>query len=118
MKTLSIVLISLFVLLIAVVILLSPSFLFDVERVNKARVNYGDGFIIADYVAGNATMQDVLQIRLKNDKIDTVLANYEKYNAVKSIQVLNDSLVEVVLEDSIYSYSRMTDTIVLSQLYR
>ena len=77
MKNASIVLISLFVLLIAAIMLFSPSFLFDVERVNKARVHYGDGFIIADYVAGNATMQDVLQLRLENYKIDTVLANYD-----------------------------------------
>lgn len=114
MKRLTIISAVLLILLIVVVVLFSPSVLFDVERVNKATLQYRNGIITVDYVAGNATMQDVLQIRLKSGDIDTVLANYEQYNSLKSIQLFNDSLLEIVMYDSIYSYARKTDTIILS----
>lgn len=118
MKTLSITLLSLLVLFLAAMILFSPYVLFNVERVNKATLQYRNGIITADYVAGNAIMQDVLQIRLKSGDIDTVLANYEQYNSVKSIQLFNDSLMEIVMYDSIYSYARKTDTIKLPLQYK
>ncbi|MBN8670541.1 MAG: hypothetical protein J0L80_07625 [Chitinophagales bacterium] len=118
MKRLNIISAILLILLIVVVMLFSTSVLFDVERVNKATLQYRNGIITADYVAGNATMQDVLQIRLKSGDIDTVLANYEQYNSVKSIQLFNDSLLEIVMGDSINSYSIKTDTVVVPIKYK
>ena len=92
--------------------------IFDVVRINKAVLTLEKCKIYADYLPGNATAQTVLQIRTVCGTNEIILQNKELYSSVSSMQMLNDSLLEVVLEDSTFSFARAIDTIALPSCCR
>lgn len=86
--------------------------LFDVElkKVAEIKVPNKPYTLNLYYVAGNATAQNVIQVKqLLNDN-ETVLQNYERYNFVNGYEIKNDTTLQLVLSDTTFT-ERKADTI-------
>lgn len=87
--------------------------LFEVERVNKAHLEMPECDIYADYIPGNATAQDNLQIRAVCNSDNIIMANVLQFNSLSSMQLINDSLIIIDMHDTLYSRATKTDTLIL-----
>ncbi|GAB3552149.1 hypothetical protein [Spirosoma fluminis] len=62
------------------------------------------------YTPSNATTQDYIQLRRSTGGKDSIIANYERYDIVDTIQLINESTIRLVLEDTT-AYIKSKDTI-------
>lgn len=63
------------------------------------------------FISPGATAQDVIQIREKGN--DKIIANFEKYNYLKSSMLENDSTLKLVVSDTGYQKNPKFDTLLL-----
>lgn len=102
--------------LIAALVALSACFspLPEVEKKELANVAISTGNYKILYVAGNATTQNVIQVvRISKDSKQVVLKNYERYNALDSYRILNNSSLQLILRDTISYLGNRPDTFLL-----
>lgn len=64
------------------------------------------------YVPGNATAQNVIQVKQILNNKKRIIENYENYNFVNNYQVLNNNFLKLVLSDTLFP-ERHPDTILL-----
>lgn len=64
------------------------------------------------YISSNATTQDYIQLRRSTGGKDSIIASYERYDIVDTIQLINESTIRLVLEDTT-AYIKSKDTIVV-----
>ena len=78
--------------------------LFDVEikKVAEIKVPNKPYTLNLYYIAGNATAQNVIQVRQQLNDTETVLQNYEKFNFVNSYEIPNDTTLQLVLSDTTF----------------
>lgn len=92
--------------------------LFDVEikKVAEIKVPNKPYTLNLYYVAGNATAQNVIQVRQQLNDKETVLQNYERFNFVNSYEITNDTTLQLVLSDTTFIDGYVdgkTDTVLL-----
>src|SRR5690606_7806174 len=78
--------------------------LFDVElkKVAEIKVPNKPYTLNLYYVAGNATAQNVIQVRQVLNDNETVLQNYERYNFVNGYEIKDDTTLQLVLSDTTF----------------
>jgi hypothetical protein len=93
----------------------SPSVkILEVEKKELADVVVPKGNYKILYVAGNATTQNVIQVvSISNDNSQVVLKNYERYNALDSYKLLGDTILQLVVRDTISYLGNKPDTFLL-----
>jgi hypothetical protein len=65
------------------------------------------------YIPANATSQNYIQIRkVYNDKHEEIYKNFERYQGINDLKVVNDSLFRVVVLDTM-SYKTRVDTMII-----
>lgn len=64
------------------------------------------------YIPSNATTQEYIQLRRSIGGKDSIIANYERYDIVDTIQLINESTIRLVLEDTT-AYIKSKDTVVV-----
>ena len=75
--------------------------------------NYSGAKYKVFFVGGNATTEDVVQIRkIMNSSVE-IIANIEGYNAVESTKLLNDSLLQLIVNDIGYA-TNLPDTVIVN----
>jgi hypothetical protein len=69
------------------------------------------------YIPSNATSQNYIQIRkVFNDKHEEVYKNYERYQGIKELKTVNDTLVRIIILDTM-SYKPRVDTMIINILH-
>lgn len=88
--------------------------LFDVEmkKVAEIKVPNKSYKITLYYIAGNATAQDVIQVKKQFKEGEVILKNYERYNFVNSYEILSDTTLQLILSDTAFT-ERKADTMLL-----
>lgn len=67
--------------------------------------------LIFYYIPSNATSQNYVQIRKKyNENREEVFKNYERYQGISEYKFVNDSLLRIVILDTM-SYIQRKDTV-------
>jgi len=67
--------------------------------------------LIVYYIPSNATSQSYVQLRKKyNENREEVFKNYERYQGISEYKFVNDSLLRIVILDTM-SYSQRKDTV-------
>ena len=77
--------------------------IFDVEikeisMVDVPNKNFKIGIY---YLPSNATSQDYIQVRKIENDVEHVIENFEKYNFVVKSDLMGDSVLSLILKDSI-----------------
>ncbi len=101
--------------IIVVVLLFQGCTLFPVEKEIIYEGSYQEKTIRIYYIPGNATAQNVMQICLiPEGGWERVVANYERYNRVLSVDTLPDSLRIIAMDSSSY-FPHSPDTLYISK---
>lgn len=80
------------------------------ESLNLGKRNFN---VSVYYIPSNATSQSYIQIRkVFNDKHEEVYKNFERYQGIKELKIVNDSLFSVIVLDTM-SYKTRLDTMVI-----
>lgn len=89
--------------------------MFDVENTTLSKIPVkGKQFVIGvNYIAPGATAEDVIQVRKMygNGEVE-VIKNFTEYNNFISANLINDSLLSLILSDTGY-YNRAPDTLLI-----
>jgi len=99
---LSIIVGGLFLAIIAVIIIAFRFSLFgsEIEEVAIIDISGKDNKIGIYYIPSNATSQDYIQIRKLGEGQDEIIKNFERFDFVVNSELIDDSLLRVVLKDT------------------
>lgn len=88
--------------------------LFDTEikKISEIKVPNKPYTLNLYYVAGNATAQNVIQVRQQLNDTEIVLQNYERFNFVNRYEITNDTMLKLILSDTAFT-DRKADTVFL-----
>jgi len=88
--------------------------LFDVEikKVTEIKGPNKSYTINLYYIPGNATAQNIIQVKQVLNNGESVLHNYERYNFVNSYEIVNDTTLSLILSDTTFP-ERKADTVFL-----
>ena len=104
---------SIGIVLLAIAIYFALSFeMFPEEKelLNKFTMN-GETYEVY-YLGGNATTQEVIQIKKKDKGEEYLIKAFEGYNDLEELRIVNDSVVQFILIDDSYKTNK-PDTLVL-----
>ncbi|GAB3322985.1 hypothetical protein GCM10027299_18830 [Larkinella ripae] len=84
----------------------------EFEKLATVCTQYDEVCYKCFYVPSNATSQEYIQLRRSIGGRDSVIANYERYDLVDTIQLIDESTISLVLEDT-SAYLKRKDTIIV-----
>lgn len=70
----------------------------------------GDRIYRVYYIGGNATTEEVIQLKIERQGYEYLVKAIEGYNSLKGLKVVNDTTVQLILLDNSYQ-SNKPDTL-------